>query len=66
MEDAYEQQLKEALLASRLEFEEKKEIYKAHEQEAKAEQKLAKKKQGNKKGTTTFALDEFKLQLSQV
>lgn len=65
VEDVYEQQLREALLVSKLDYEEKKIAYTTHEKELKEEQKMAKKKQQGKKGAVTLSLDEFNLQLSQ-
>lgn len=55
VEGSFEEQLKEALLASKMEFEENKKQSKVVEPTPKPPTKKA----GNKKGTTTMSLDQF-------
>lgn len=65
MEDSYERQLEEALLASKLEYEEQKKAGTADQGKTlittkEPQSATHKKKTGNnKKGTTTMSLDEF-------
>ena len=59
IEGTFENELKEALLASKVEFEENQELKDLNTNESENEIPLSKKKTGNKKGTTTMSLDQF-------
>ena len=59
VEGAFENELKEAILASKIEYEENKELYEAIKKETEVGSIQTKKKNFNKKGLTTMTLDQF-------
>lgn len=62
----FENELKEALLASKIEYEANQESKDMNENATENSIPLPKKKTGNKKGLTTMSLDEFNHLLPEV